>query len=182
MGWGGGGGAFGGGGMGGRPGGSPGNPGNGLPFAGIPPELQDGVDKLLKTEADYPEPKARFSYQLNASERRRMTLRQLVLQHWRLGLFAVGLVTVVSLANQAGPELIDHAVNNMIGPHRTYNTILVCGILFLVAIAVSAIAQHRQVRTTGRLAARVMNDLRVKVFTHLQRMSLDFYTDEKAGV
>ena len=27
-----------------------------------------------------------------------------------------------------------------------------------------------------------MNDLRVKVFTHLQRMSLDFYTDEKAGV
>ena len=27
-----------------------------------------------------------------------------------------------------------------------------------------------------------MNDLRVKVFTHLQRLSLDFYTDEKAGV
>ena len=27
-----------------------------------------------------------------------------------------------------------------------------------------------------------MNDLRVKVFTHLQRLSLDFYTEEKAGV
>ena len=27
-----------------------------------------------------------------------------------------------------------------------------------------------------------MNDLRVKVFTHLQRLSLDFFTDEKAGV
>ena len=35
---------------------------------------------------------------------------------------------------------------------------------------------------TGRLAAWVMNDLRVKVFTHLQRLSLDFYTEEKAGV
>ena len=27
-----------------------------------------------------------------------------------------------------------------------------------------------------------MNDLRVKVFTHLQRLSLDFFTAEKAGV
>ena len=27
-----------------------------------------------------------------------------------------------------------------------------------------------------------MNDLRVRVFTHLQRLGLDFYTDEKAGV
>ena len=35
---------------------------------------------------------------------------------------------------------------------------------------------------TGRLAAWVMNDLRVKVFAHLQRLSLDFFTEEKAGV
>ena len=45
-----------GGGLGGRPGGSPGNPGNGLPFAGIPSELQDGVDQLLKIEPDHAEP------------------------------------------------------------------------------------------------------------------------------
>ena len=37
-------------------------------------------------------------------------------------------------------------------------------------------------QVTGRLAAWVMNDLRVKVFAHLQRLSLDFFTDEKAGV
>ena len=35
---------------------------------------------------------------------------------------------------------------------------------------------------TGRLAAWVMNDLRVKVFAHLQRLSLGFFTEEKAGV
>ena len=38
------------------------------------------------------------------------------------------------------------------------------------------------VQVTGRLAAWVMNDLRVNVFTHLQRLGLDFYTEEKAGV
>ena len=102
-------------------------------------------------------------------------------------------MTIVSLANQAGPALIDRAITDGMGSpvlvhghlqagHKDFKTIVVCALLFFGAILVSAIAQRNQVRTTGRLAARVMNDLRVKVFTHLQRMSLDFYTDEKAGV
>ena len=46
---------------------------------------------------------------------------------------------------------------------------------------VTSLAQRFQVQVTGRLAAWVMNDLRVKVFAHLQRLSLDFFTEEKAG-
>ena len=38
--------------MGGSVGGSPGNPGNGLPFAGIPWEMRQGVEKLLADEPD----------------------------------------------------------------------------------------------------------------------------------
>jgi len=183
----------GGGGFGGRPGGSPGNPGNGLPFAGIPSELQDGVDTLLKTEPDHAEPTARFSYQMTAAERRKMTLRQLVFEHWHLAALAGVLVTIVALVNQAGPALIDFAITHgmgspvlkaghpVIGP-KDFGTIVVCAVLFFAAILVSAIAQRNQVRTTGRLAAWVMNDLRIKIFTHLQRLSLDFFTEEKAGV
>jgi len=37
-------------------------PGGGLPFAGIPSELQTGVDLLLAEEPDHGEPKASFSY------------------------------------------------------------------------------------------------------------------------
>jgi ATP-binding cassette, subfamily B, bacterial len=200
---GGGGGMFGGGGggmFGGRPGGSPGNPGGGLPFAGIPSELQDGVDKLLKTEPEHGEPTAQFSYQMTAAEQKKMTLRQLVLEHWHLAAWAGVLVTIVSLANQAGPALIDYAITHgmgspslkpghlplapkdfIVGP-KDFGTIAVCALLFFVAILVSSYTQRNQVRVTGRLAAWVMNDLRIKIFTHLQRMSLDFYTDEKAGV
>ncbi len=115
---GGGGGMFGGGGggmFGGRPGGSPGNPGSGLPFAGIPSELQDGVDKLLKTEPEHGEPTAQFSYQMTAAEQKKMTLRQLVLEHWHLAALAGVLVTIVSLANQAGPALIDYAITHGMG-------------------------------------------------------------------
>jgi len=55
-------------------------------------------------------------------------------------------------------------------------------VVYLVAVLVTSVSQRAQVRATGRLAAWVMNDLRVKVFTHLQRLSLDFFTEEKAGV
>jgi ATP-binding cassette subfamily B protein len=109
-------------------------------------------------------------------------------------------VTIVSLANQAGPALIDYAITHgmgsptlkpghlplgpkdfLIGP-KDFATIVVCAVLFFGAILLSSVAQRNQVRVTGRLAAWVMNDLRIKIFTHLQRMSLDFYTEEKAGV
>ncbi len=49
--------------------GSPGNPGGGLPFAGIPSELQDGVDRLLTDRAGAP--RAHRHLHLRESRRRR---------------------------------------------------------------------------------------------------------------
>ncbi|MHB1923506.1 MAG: ABC transporter ATP-binding protein [Acidimicrobiales bacterium] len=183
MAWGGGmvGGGMVGGGLG-PPGGRVGNPGNGLPFAGIPSELQAGVDKLLRDEPEYGEPTARFSYSRAGDETEHLNLRGLLFKHWKLGVLAIILVAIVSVANQAGPKLIDIAITQGMEAHRSMHTIVVISILYLLAIAVTAIAQRYQVRTTGRLAAWVMNDLRVKVFNHLQRLALDFYTEEKAGV
>jgi ATP-binding cassette subfamily B protein len=66
--------------------------------------------------------------------------------------------------------------------HHDVRVIVAVSVIFLAAVAITAAAQRSQARVTGRLAARVMNDLRVRVFTQLQRLGLDFYTDEKAGV
>ena len=49
----------------------------GLPFAGIPPELQDGVDQLLAAEPDHGEPDITFTHQASAHEKERLSL-------WRL--------------------------------------------------------------------------------------------------
>ncbi len=158
-------------------------PGGGLPFAGIPPELQEGVDKLLTSEPEYPEPSAPFSY-VNTDERsKHLNLRQLIFRHWRLGVMAVILVCIVSVSNQLGPALISYAIDHGMPPHPDdMGVVAACAGLFLLAILISALAQRSQARVSGRLAARVMNDLRVKVFTQLQRLGLDFYTKEKAGV
>ena len=158
-------------------------PGGGLPFAGIPSELQAGVDRLLAEEPDHGEPDASFSYREDPAAATRLSLRRLIFRHWRLGAAAALLVTIVSITNQAGPELIELGINHgMLPGHKSIDVVLAVAGAFLAAIAVTAAAQLAQARVTGRLAARVMNDLRVRVFTQLQRLGLDFYTDEKAGV
>ena len=158
-------------------------PGGGLPFAGIPSELQAGVDKLLSEEPDHGEPKARFSYRTDDGSGKHLTLRALIFRHWQLGVLALVLVTIVSVTNQAGPLLIGYGINHgMLPGHQSVKVILAVGGLFLLAIAITAAAQRSQARVTGRLAAGVMNDLRVRVFTHLQRLGLDYYTAERAGV
>jgi ATP-binding cassette, subfamily B, bacterial len=96
---------------------------------------------------------------------------------------ALVLVTIVSVTNQAGPLLIQYGINHgMLPGHHSVTVILAVGGLFLLAIAITAAAQRSQTRVTGRLAAGVMNDLRVRVFTHLQRLGLEYYTAERAGV
>jgi ATP-binding cassette subfamily B protein len=159
------------------------SPGNGLPFAGIPSELQKGVDELLAEEPDHGEPEARFSHASADEPGRHLTLRALIFRHWHLGALALGLVVLVSVTNQAGPWLIQFAINHgMLPGHHSSRVVIVCGLAFVAAVLATAIAQRSQARVTGRLAARVMNDLRVRVFTHLQRLGLDYYTEEKAGV
>jgi ATP-binding cassette, subfamily B, bacterial len=157
------------------------NPGGGLPFAGIPWEMQEGVDRLLAEEPEHPEPVARFAYRKGKQEGARLTLSGLVFRHWRYAVAACALVAVVSVVNQAGPKLIDIGIDSGM-LDKKFHVVVVVSILFLAAALITALAQRSLARVTGRLAANVMNDLRITVFTHLQRLGLDFYTDEKAGV
>jgi len=176
------GGAPAGGGMFGGPGGGrAGTPPAGLPFGGIPSELQAGVDRLLAAEPDHGEPAAVFTQRMTGDDSARLTLRRLITRHRRLLLLAVVFVAVVSVVQQAGPYLTQRAIDDGIVPHRFAVVAWLAG-AYLACVAVTGLAQRSQVRVTGRLAASVMNDLRVKVFAHLQRLSLDFFTREKAGV
>jgi ATP-binding cassette subfamily B protein len=179
---------FGGGGGGGfgGPGGAQASAASGLPFAGIPHELQDGVDKLLATEPEYAEPDIVFSQNSSERELKRLSLWRLLTKYPGMLALAGVLVVVVAVASQVGPSLTEYAINNgLTGPpkgHFNFAVVVGAAIAYLVFVVITALAQRFQVQVTGRLAAWVMNDLRVKVFAHLQRLSLGFFTEEKAGV
>ncbi len=153
-------------------------PGAGLPFAGIPEEMQARVKEILAKEPEWPEPEARFSHRMEQSG---VTLRGVLgLQRGRV-FVAFLLVVVEALLIQAGPLLSSIGIDHGIVKHD-WDLLLVVALAAVLAVAISSIASGLRVALTGRVASRVMFTLRVRVFSHLQRMSLDYFTDEKAGV
>src|SRR5829696_7245789 len=94
------------------PGGQAAATANGLPFAGVPAEMQAGVERILDREPEHPEPVVDFSH-VHADDRP-FTLRSFLRPHRTAMLMAFALVVVETLTIQAGPLLtqigIDHGV------------------------------------------------------------------------
>jgi ATP-binding cassette subfamily B protein len=150
----------------------------GLPFAGVPPELQGRVDRLLEHEpehADQPVP-----YDPIARDTTPFSLRRLLVPH-RLALAAsVALVVLETVAMQAGPLLTQIAIDDGIRAGERDVVTTVAG-LYLLSVVVGAVTSRSRIAWTGRVGERLLYDLRLKVFSHLQRLSIDFFSRERAG-
>ena len=156
---------------------------NGLPFGGIPSELMTEATKLLASEPAHAPSNLTFTQRPSEKEHERLTLPQLLRAYPRWVVSGSLLVIIISLILQGGPLLTELAINKgMVKHHHSLAVIAICGLLYLALAFASALLQRVQVSVTGKLAARVMHDLRIRVFTHFQRLSLDFFTEEKAGV
>jgi ATP-binding cassette subfamily B protein len=170
--------------IGGTVGGSAGRPGNGLPFAGIPSEMRKGVERLLEDEPElehdprWQTAESKFTHRMSESG---ISLRRMLWPHKRMLTLSTLFIVVEALCVQAGPFLSQKGIDDGIIP-KDWTALAVIGSLAIVAVVVSAIASGLRVGTTGRAASRIMFELRVRTFGHLQRLSLDYYTDEKAGV
>lgn len=173
---GGGGGFFGGGGM--FAGGPRTSAQAGLPFAGIPPELQHLAEEILATEPDHPEEQVEFTR--IPPDDRRFTLGRFLAPHkwWLLG--SLLFVVVETVALQAGPRLTGLGIDRGIAAGNV-RALLIIAAIYLVTVVFATIAGRIRLAWTGRVGERLMFDLRVRIFTHLQRLGLSFYTREKAG-
>src|SRR3954447_14290581 len=151
----------------------------GLPFAGIPPEIEESVDKLLATEPDHGEPEITFSHR--AGDRRPLTMRRLLAAHMPAVWLCAAVVVVEVVSLQSGPYLTQLGIDKGIVPHHV-GVLVAIGLTYLGLIVIGGLASALRMAVAGRLSAWISNDLRLSVFAHLQRLSMDFFTDTKAGV
>ena len=154
----------------------------GLPFGGIPEELMDEATKILATEPTHPKSHIHFTQRPSEKEGERLTLPRLLRVYPKWLVAGSALVIIISLTLQAGPLLTEYAIRHGMESHKSLAVIVVCALLYLALALVSVYFQREQVEVTGKLSSRVMHDLRIRVFTQFQRLSLDFFTEEKAGV
>jgi ATP-binding cassette, subfamily B, bacterial len=103
------------------------------------------------------------------------------LRPWRTRLmFGFGLVVVDALLTLTGPFLIRRGLDQGV---RLGNQSLLFGsaLLFLAAVLLDAVVTWGYSVVTGRTAESVLYSLRLTIFGHLQRLSLDYYDRELDG-
>jgi ATP-binding cassette subfamily B protein len=141
--------------------------------------MMKGVEKLLAREPEHPEERIEFS-NVPPSDQRGFTLKTLLRPHWWALLIGVALVAVETVTLQIGPQLTQRAIDKgMLAGN--FGVVKMMATLYLLSIVLNGVASAVRVSWTGRLGQRLMKGLRVRVFSHIQRLSLDFFTDEKAG-
>jgi ATP-binding cassette subfamily B protein len=108
------------------------------------------------------------------------TLRRL-LKPFAIAL-AVGLVLdgLDALASIIMPLLVRGGIDNGVLA-RAYHAIIIIALVALAIVAADWVVNSLQTFVVGRNGERLLYSLRVKIFSHLQRLGLDFYERELTG-
>ncbi len=121
--------------------------------------------------------------QLDAGQAKKVIRRAArMLQPYRRKVILAGVLIVLWTGSiLAGPFFVKYGIDQGIskGNARALN-IAVVGYV-IVAIA-SYFVYRAQVMIVGRVGEGFLRDLRIRVFNHLQRLSMPFYDRERAGV
>jgi ATP-binding cassette subfamily B protein len=99
---------------------------------------------------------------------------------WRVLAMFVSLVAATGAALAPAP-LAKLAIDRGIQHHDTTSLDLIV-IAFLVSAIVYAVATYLQTYLVGWVGQRALRDLRLKLFSHMQALSIGFYSRNRAGV
>jgi ATP-binding cassette subfamily B protein len=99
---------------------------------------------------------------------------------WRVAAMFTSLVVGTAAALAPAP-LAKLAIDNGIRRHDV-GTLDLIVVGFLVSAVVYALASYLQTYLVGWVGQRALQDLRVQLFAHLQRLSIGFYSRNRAGV
>jgi len=151
----------------------------GLPFAGVPSEMQDGASEILKQEPIHPDPA--FSFHRLAYRSSRLNLRSLFENRLAAALLGLFLLAVETITALLGPVLTQQGIDNGV-MRQDRASLYRAVILFAIIILINATTSFLRQRWNGTLGENIMYDVRLELFSHFQRMGLDWYTSEKSGV
>ena len=149
-----------------------------LPFAGIPPEMLDKTNALIEKEPDFSDIEITFSHISPTSKT--FTLWSFLAPYKFRFIFALVLVAMTEMLLLVGPYLVQVAIDKAIVP-KDFSVLMTVAMVWIGSLFLAVIISGIRIRFLGRLGQLLMYDLRVRVFSHLQRLSVDFFTEEKAG-
>ncbi len=97
-----------------------------------------------------------------------------------LALLAVVLLLGLSGLALVGPQLTQRALDVAI-PHHDAGMLATLAALFLAALVLEFVGDYGQALLTAWIGQRVMSDLRLQLFGHLQRLSIPYFDRNPVG-
>ncbi|HEX9890308.1 MAG TPA: ABC transporter ATP-binding protein, partial [Nitriliruptorales bacterium] len=143
-----------------------------------PVEFDQKVRAVLAREPEHAP--AEVVFDRRPDFKHRFTLWRFLRPQWPALVLGVILVAVETVAQQAGPLLTQRAIDRGVIPGQIGPVVHAAG-LFVIAVIVGQSVTRARIAWTGRLGQRLIKRLRVDVFTHLQRLSQSFFTEERIG-
>jgi ATP-binding cassette, subfamily B, multidrug efflux pump len=98
----------------------------------------------------------------------------------RLMYGAFGLLCVEGAIQVVGPLLTRRVIDVAVPTHNMH-IVVVATTLFVLALLTEFVTSYGQTWLTSLLGQRVMRDLRMEIFDHLQRLSVSFFDRNPAG-
>jgi ATP-binding cassette subfamily B protein len=144
----------------------------------LPPTLEQTLRDLVAAEPEPVESELDFSHV--PPPRQRFTLWSFLRPHRKALVVGIVLVTLETLALQAGPLLTQRAIDRGV-VESDRRELVIAGILYVVAVAASVVFMRARIAWTGRLGLQLVKQLRVLVFAHVQRLSQAFFTEARIG-
>jgi ATP-binding cassette, subfamily B, bacterial len=95
--------------------------------------------------------------------------------------FGMGLIVIWTGTVLAGPYLVRYGIDHGI-KERDGGALDLAIVLYIGVAIVSYLVYRSQVLLISKVGEGFLRDLRVRVFDHLQRLSMPYYDREKAGV
>ncbi|MDX3214429.1 ABC transporter ATP-binding protein [Streptomyces sp. ME02-6991-2B] len=95
-------------------------------------------------------------------------------------LLSLVFVAVDALAGLLLPVLVRHGIDSGVR-QSALGAVWAAALLGLAVVTAQWVAQWGSTRLTGRTGERVLYTLRVKIFSHLHRLGLDYYERELSG-
>jgi ATP-binding cassette, subfamily B, bacterial len=94
--------------------------------------------------------------------------------------FGLGLVSLDAICTLLGPALVRRGIDQGVVA-GSQQALFVAAAVFLAITLVDWVVMWAQTRVMGRTSERLLHALRIKVFSHLQRLGIDYYEHEMAG-
>jgi len=147
-------------------------------MSSIPKRIKGEVEELINKEPSFSNDV--ISFNQNSENKDNKTLYSILSPHKKTYALVFFILIINSIASNSGPMIFAYAIDHGIIA-KNQNILLWLGVAYMALTTIKILADRTNTAITGKLAQKLIYQVRIRTFSHLQRLSLEYHTKNKSG-